>query len=184
MDPERTRRFESLARPNMAAAYNLALWMTRNPADAQDVVQEAFLRALRFFDGYRGGDARAWLLQIVRNAARTWLRAHRSATPGPREPEIGESLAAPAGPWEEPHERSNDPAELIAAMADAQTLREHVAALPADYREVLILREFEGLTYREIAVVLSAPIGTVMSRLSRARDRLAASLKATEGAPS
>jgi RNA polymerase sigma-70 factor (ECF subfamily) len=177
MDPERSRRFEALARPNMAAAYNLALWLTRNRSDAEDVVQEAFLRAFKFFDGYRGGDARAWLLQIVRNSAHTWLRANRSASANvsasaERElPETAEALAMP----------SDDPAELTASMAAAQQLRQAIAALPVDYREVLILREFEGLSYREIAEVVSAPIGTVMSRLSRARDRLAASVLAGEG---
>jgi RNA polymerase sigma-70 factor, ECF subfamily len=171
MDPERSRRFEALARPNMAAAYNLALWLTRNRSDAEDVVQEAFLRAFKFFDGYRGGDARAWLLQIVRNSAHTWLRANRSASAERELPETAEALAMP----------SDDPAELTASMAAAQQLRQAIAALPVDYREVLILREFEGLSYREIAEVVSAPIGTVMSRLSRARDRLAASVLAGEG---
>jgi RNA polymerase sigma-70 factor, ECF subfamily len=171
MDPERSRRFEALARPNMAAAYNLALWLTRNRSDAEDVVQEAFLRAFKFFDGYRGGDARAWLLQIVRNSAHTWLRANRSASAEGELPETAEAVAMP----------SDDPAELTASMAAAQQLRQAIAALPVDYREVLILREFEGLSYREIAEVVSAPIGTVMSRLSRARDRLAASVRAGEG---
>jgi RNA polymerase sigma-70 factor (ECF subfamily) len=171
MDPERSRRFEALARPNMAAAYNLALWLTRNRSDAEDVVQEALLRAFKFFDGYRGGDARAWLLQIVRNSAHTWLRTNRTASAERELPETAEALAMP----------SDDPAELTASMAAAQQLRQAIAALPVDYREVLILREFEGLSYREIAEVVSAPIGTVMSRLSRARDRLAATVLGGEG---
>ena len=173
MDPERTRRFEGLARPNMSAAYNLALWMTRNPADAQDIVQEAFLRAFRFFDGYRGGDARAWMLQIVRNTARSWLGANRSAILEREMPESAEPVAPPA----------DDPAERAASQADAQQLRAAIAALPEDYREVLVLREFEGLSYREIAEVVGTPVGTVMSRLSRARDRLAASVRGAEGLP-
>jgi RNA polymerase sigma factor (sigma-70 family) len=182
MDQERTRRFEALARPHMAAAYNLALWMTRNPADAEDVVQEAFLRAFRFFEGYRGGDARAWLLQIVRNASLSWLKAARTATADGADPAA--LMALPDASWESARERRDDPAELTASWAEAQQLRQAIAALPVEYREVLILREFEGLSYREIAQVINAPIGTVMSRLSRARDQLAASVRAMESAGS
>ena len=178
MDQERTRRFEALARPHMAAAYNLALWMTRNAADAEDVMQEAFLRAFRFFDGYRGGDARAWLLQIVRNASLSWLKAKR--TRSAEEADLAAFAVLPDAAWESARERGDDPAELTASWAEAQQLRGAVAALPVDYREVLILREFEGLSYRQIAQVIDAPIGTVMSRLSRARDQLAASVRALQ----
>jgi RNA polymerase sigma-70 factor (ECF subfamily) len=161
-DAARTRRFEAVALPHLAAAYNLARWICRNEADAADVVQEAVMRALRYFDSYHGGDARAWLLQIVRNSAYSWIAANRPA--GRVALDAGElDTAAVCDP----------PLDA----AEGELLRRAIARLPLEQREVLILREFEDLSYRQIADIIGTPIGTVMSRLSRARDQLAALMR-------
>ncbi len=153
-------RFEQTVLPHLDAAYNLARWLTRNDTDAADVVQEAFLRALKFFGGFRGGDTRAWLLTIVRNACYTWLRRNR----------VNE-LATPFD--EETHSvESDDPETILLEGADREMLRQALEALPVEFREVVILRELEGLSYKEIAGVADVPVGTVMSRLARARKRL------------
>jgi RNA polymerase sigma-70 factor, ECF subfamily len=167
----RTGRFEAVALPHLSAAYNLARWLCRNEADAADVVQEALMRALQYFDSYHGGDARAWLLQIVRNSAYTWIASNR---PAGRVPLDGDELdaamlaAQPMSPFTTQATAGGE------AAFDAVVLRRAIAQLPPDQREVLILREFEDLSYRQIAEVTGSPIGTVMSRLSRARDQLAA----------
>ena len=146
--------------PHLDSAYNLARWLTHNAADADDIVQEAYLSAFRYFDGFQGGDARAWLLTIVRNASYRWLRKNRFHQPAT---EFDEAIhAVPA---------ATDPETLILQHADSQLVEQAIRALPARFREVLILRELEGLSYREIADVVGVPIGTVMSSLSRARDR-------------
>jgi len=154
--------FEEAVMPHMDAAYNLARWLTRNDADAQDMVQEAYLRALRFFGGFRGNDARAWLLTIVRNTCYTWLRRHRS-------PELSCDLdeVVLARESEEP-----DPETEQLLKAQAQLVNQAIEKLPIEFREVVVLRELEELSYKEIAVVLGVPVGTVMSRLARARKRL------------
>ena len=157
-------RFEQAVLPHLDAAYNLARWLTRNDADAADVVQEAFLRALKFFGGFRGGDARAWLLTIVRNACYTWLRRNRVdelATAFDEESHSGES---------------DDPETILLEGADREMLRQALEALPVEFREVVILRELEGLSYKKIAGIADVPVGTVMSRLARARKRLRLSL--------
>ncbi|HEX9304866.1 MAG TPA: sigma-70 family RNA polymerase sigma factor [Thermoanaerobaculia bacterium] len=153
-------RFEQAVLPHMDAAYNLARWLTRNDADAADVTQEAFLRALKFFGGFRGGDTRAWLLTIVRNTCYTWLRRNRVnelATPFDEEAHSGES---------------DDPETILLEGADREMLRQALEALPVEFREVMILRELEGLSYKKIAGIADVPVGTVMSRLARARKRL------------
>jgi RNA polymerase sigma-70 factor (ECF subfamily) len=153
-------RFEQAVLPHLDAAFNLARWLTRNDADAEDVVQEGFLRALRFFGGFRGGDARAWLLTIVRNACYTWLRRNRVselATPFDEEEHSGES---------------DDPETELLEGADREILRQALEALPVEFREVVVLRELEGLSYKKIAGIADVPVGTVMSRLARARKRL------------
>jgi len=154
-------RFEQAVLPHLDAAYNLARWLTRNDADAADVVQESFLRALRFFGGFRGGDTRAWLLTIVRNASYTWLRRNRvhelAATPFDEEVHSGES---------------DDPETILLEGADTEMLGQALEALPVEFREVVILRELEGLSYKKIAGIADVPVGTVMSRLARARKRL------------
>lgn len=162
-DGTRTRRFEAVALAHLPAAYNLARWICRNEADAADVVQEALMRALQYFDSYRGGDARAWLLQIVRNSAHSWIGSNR---PAGRVSLVETEL--------DTAEDAEDPMSTVAAQAEAAGLRRAIAQLPLEQREVLVLREFEDLSYRQIADITDTPIGTVMSRLSRARDQLAA----------
>ena len=155
-------RFETAVLPHLDAAFNLARWLTRNDADAEDVVQEAYLRAFRFFGGFHGEDGRAWLLGIVRNTSYTWMQRNRS-------PELNMPLD------DEPHEVEGDdlnPEELLLQKADAQTLRQAVEELPLEFREVLVLRELDEMSYKQIAAVADLPLGTVMSRLARARKRL------------
>ena len=159
--------FEEAVLPHLDAAYNLARWLTRNDADAQDVVQEAFLRALRFFSGFRGDDARAWLLTIVRNTCYTWLKRTKS-----REVVSDFTEAIYARESDEP-----DPETVQLIKAQTQLVSEAIEKLPIEFREILVLRELEELSYKEIAEVTGIPIGTVMSRLARARKRLLASLK-------
>ena len=154
--------FETAVLPHLDAAFNLARWLTRNDADAEDVVQEAYLRAFRFFGGFHGEDGRAWLLEIVRNTSYTWMQRNRS-------PELNMPLD------DEPREVEGDdlnPEELLLQKADAQTLRQAVEELPLEFREVLVLRELDEMSYKQIAAVADLPLGTVMSRLARARKRL------------
>ena len=148
--------------PHLDAAYNLARWLVRNPQDAEDVVQEAYLRAVKFREGYLGGDARAWLLKIVRNASYTLIEKRR---PSESAEEFDETV------HEQPVKQPSAEAVLI-KDAEARAVRTALRRLPAEYREVLVLREFEGLAYKEIAEIVGIPIGTVMSSLSRARSQL------------
>ncbi len=153
--------FEECILPHLDAAYNLAHWLVRNPQDAQDVVQESFLRAFRFFPGFNGGDPKAWLLAIVRNTCFTWSRSANRAV---------------AEPFDEASHRPLNPAptaeERLAAEGDAAMLRNCIELLPTEFREVIVMRELEEMSYRQIAQAASVPEGTVMSRLSRARKRL------------
>ena len=154
--------FEQAVLPHLDAAYNLARWLTRNQMDAEDVVQEASLRAFRFFPGYSGGDARAWLLKIVRNTCYTWLHANRRVRDAA---EFDENLLlADSCP--------PNPEETVVQNDSQVLLRKALEELPPNFREVLILRELEGMSYREIAEVTGMPQGTVMSSLSRSRSRL------------
>jgi RNA polymerase sigma-70 factor, ECF subfamily len=177
-DADRSQQFEALVLPHLAAAYNLARWMCRSATDASDIVQEAMMRALQYFAGYRGGDARAWLLQIVRYAAHSWLARNRPVGQLPLPEECTEPAAAFDGRWLATSPAAGDPLLGLAAREEAEGLREAIARLPLEQREVLILREFEELSYREIASIIDAPLGTVMSRLARARDQLAALVRA------
>jgi RNA polymerase sigma-70 factor (ECF subfamily) len=157
--------------PHLDAAYNLARWLLRNDQDAQDAVQEACLRAYRAFDRFRGGDGRAWLLTIVRNVCYTHLRRVR------REPAL-EAFD------EETHGATANPGEMQALAwreAKGELLRQALERLPTEFREVIVLHELEGLPYREIAVVAEIPLGTVMSRLARARQKLQGELLALAG---
>jgi RNA polymerase sigma-70 factor, ECF subfamily len=160
------RDFEELVVPHFDAAFNYARWLTRNDAEAQDVVQDAYVRALRFFSSLRGDDARAWLLTIVRN---TWCsRFARQRAPG---------LPAVFDDRTDPRLDDNlDPEALMIQRQTIETVRRAVEALPVDFREVIVLRELEGLSYKEIATIVEIPIGTVMSRLARGRERLLAML--------
>jgi RNA polymerase sigma factor (sigma-70 family) len=159
---EKLARFEQLVLPHLDAAHNLARWLVRHDHDAQDVVQETYLRAFRFFEGFRGGDPRAWLLRIVRNTCFDWLRKNQ---PFEAAAEFDEELHSS-------ERESPSPEALALQMADAQRLQHALEELPQAFREVLVLREIEGLSYKEIAEVAGIPIGTVMSSLSRARLRL------------
>ena len=160
---DRKRRFELLALPHLDAAFNLARWLAGNSADAEDVVQDAYLRAYRYFDSFQGGEFRVWLLSIVRNSFLDWIKENRSsrllfqAEPAS---ETGDQL------WTE---HARDPEALLLDSIDSQTLEQLMLRLPLEYREVLLLREVEDLSYKEIAVIVNTPQGTVMSRLSRAR---------------
>jgi RNA polymerase sigma factor (sigma-70 family) len=154
--------FEEAVMPHLDAAYNLARWLTRNEADAQDMVQEAYLRALRFFGGFHGTDARAWLLTIVRNTCYTWLKRNRSQELSGDFEEVVLTKES-----DEP-----DPEVSHVLKVRSQLINEAIEKLPIEFREVVILRELEELSYKEIAAITGIPIGTVMSRLSRARKRL------------
>lgn len=162
LDAATAARFEQTALPHLDAAYTLARHLLRNEQDAEDAVQEAFLRAIRHFDGYRGGDMRAWVLTIVRRSCYTWLRRHR----GERETtEFDETIHHAPAAVEDPEAQA-----LHGALREA--LAQAIAELPVEFREVVVLRDVQGLSYGEIAEVVGIPIGTVMSRLSRARQRL------------
>jgi RNA polymerase sigma-70 factor, ECF subfamily len=162
LDAATAARFEQTAVPHLDAAYTLARHLLRNEQDAEDAVQEAFLRAIRHFDGYRGGDMRAWVLTIVRRSCYTWLRRHR----GEREnTEFDETIHHAPAAAEDPESQA-----LHGALREA--LAQAIAELPVEFREIVVLRDVQGLSYAEIAEVVGIPIGTVMSRLSRARQRL------------
>ena len=152
--------FEETILPHLDAAYNLARWLTRDAADAEDVVQEAYLRAFKFFDGFHGGDSRAWVLKIVRNTCYSWMqknRAHEIATEFDEELHSGEA---------------RDAETVMIGNIDTKMLRHLLDELPVEFREIFILREMEGMSYKEIAAIADLPLGTVMSRLARARQRL------------
>jgi RNA polymerase sigma-70 factor (ECF subfamily) len=161
--------FEESVLPHLDAAFNYARWLTRDRAEAEDVVQDACVRAMTFFGSFRHDNARAWLFTIVRN---TWLnRVARQATAGRAMPLDHGSM--------EVEDRALDPEEQLFQQHAVTRVRAALEQLPVDFREVLVLREMEGLSYKEIAAVLHIPIGTVMSRLARARDRLTAVLNLT-----
>ena len=161
-DSDRTRRFEERILPHLDASYNLARWLLHSDEGAEDVVQEAFLRAYRFFDGYRGGDSRAWLLTIVRNTCYSWLRRHR----------VGDLLDSLDDELHPDEDVASNPEKLLERLNVEQSVKRALEKLPADFREVIVLRELEGLSYKEIAECANLPIGTVMSRLARARRQL------------
>jgi RNA polymerase sigma-70 factor (ECF subfamily) len=160
LDSHDRLRFEQLVLPHLDAAFNLARWILRGRSDAEDVAQEAMLRALRFFRGFHSGDARAWLLQIVRNTCYTWLEKNR---PMELTTEFDEELYSQAG---------STPESLAIAGDNRERLTRAIEALPPRFREVLVLRELQGCSYKEIAAITAMPLGTVMSALARARQRL------------
>lgn len=162
LSPKDLERFNACVLPHLDAAYNLARYLVRDPHDAEDAVQEAFLRAIRHFGGFRGADGRAWLLTIVRNTCFTQLGRRRPA--GDRI-EFDEKIHSPEAEAPEPE------AALANALA-AESVRAGLDRLAVEFREVLVLRELEGLSYKEIAQVAGVPIGTVMSRLARGRKQL------------
>jgi RNA polymerase sigma-70 factor (ECF subfamily) len=160
--------FEATVLPHMDAAFNFARWLTRNDEEAEDVVQDACVRALRYFSSLRDDDARAWFFAIVRN---TWY------TRVSRRPVVA-GTGSPDGTHGEPFDEAPDPEAQLLQQHTVARVREAIGRLPVEFREVIVLREMEGLSYKEIATVVRVPIGTVMSRLSRARERLLAELKA------
>ena len=163
--------FEAVMLPHLDAAHNLARWLLRNEQDAQDVVQEAYLRAFRSFGGFHGSNGRAWLLTIVRNTSYTLLKKNRAV-------DLSTTFD------EEIHVSGHDsvsPATILERSEDAELVREAMDELPAEFREILALRHQEGLSYKEIADIAQIPPGTVMSRLSRARDKLKECLAARIG---
>lgn len=156
------RRFEQCVLPHLDAAYNLARWLTHNDQDAEDVVQESYLRAFKFFDGFHNTDSRPWLLAIVRNTYYTLLqqqRMHDVVTPFDEEVH---SLDI----------ENQNPEELLIQSINSQLLKDAINELPVEFREVIVLRELEDLSYKEIAEIAGIPLGTVMSRLARARKKL------------
>jgi RNA polymerase sigma-70 factor, ECF subfamily len=159
-------KFESAVLEHLDAAHNLARWLMRNDQDAQDVVQESCINALRAFDSFRGADFRAWFLTIVRNTSFTWLRRRKSSS-GPASEQSLEVSAEIAADCE-----LYDPQAIAIRAADVDLVRRAIAALPQILREVLVLREMEGLSYKEIGKIVGVPIGTVMSRLARGRMHL------------
>jgi RNA polymerase sigma factor (sigma-70 family) len=167
MDDKRGR-FEAQVLPHLDAAYRLARWLARSPADADDAVQEAILRAFRAFDALRGSDAKAWLLAIVRNCSSTARRREQRRAFEPL-PEDGDAVAGEAMIATTP-----DPESAAVHRDDERTFDRLVASLSTEHREVLVLREIEDMDYREIATITNLPIGTVMSRLARARLALKA----------
>lgn len=163
--------FESTVLPHLDAAYNLARWLIRNDHDAQDVVQESVIRAYRFFDGFHGGDARAWLLAIVRNSCYTWLRRNRERGRATDFDEDQHSLECEPT-QDQPDSAMGDPQLVWLQRAEARLVREAIEALPLEFREVVVFRDLEGFSYKEISDIARIPIGTVMSRLARARKQL------------
>jgi RNA polymerase sigma-70 factor (ECF subfamily) len=162
----RRSRFEAVALPHLDAAYSLARWLTRNDTDAADVVQEAYLRAFRYFDTYRDGDAKSWVLRIVRRTCYSWLERNRPADVVALETAGGVEDAVAAVP------EAGDTEALLLNRSDLRRLDQLLEALPVPLRETIVLRELQELGYREIAEVTGVPIGTVMSRLHRARSAL------------
>ncbi|KPU97677.1 RNA polymerase subunit sigma-24 [Variovorax paradoxus] len=169
---DRTRQFEAAALPHLDAAWNLARWLLRDDRLAEDAVQEAYLRAFRFFDGLRGENARPWLLGIVRNACYDWMRQNRQLADQVEFDELRDSESADATAPE-----AGDPARLWERRVQGERVNAAIDALPAVYREAIVLRELEELRYEDIARIAGVPLGTVMSRLSRARALLRESLR-------
>ena len=161
-------RFEAAILPHLDAAYNLARWLMRNDADADDAVQDACLRAIRFIGGLRGGDGRVWLLAIVRNTC--YSRLKRAQSRGV-ESEFDDEIHSPEA-------EAANPEGLLERSRDSEALRQALEDLPEEFREVIVMREFEGMAYKAIAEVAEVPIGTVMSRLARGRRRLLQALSA------
>jgi RNA polymerase sigma-70 factor, ECF subfamily len=161
------RVFEETVLPHLDAAFNYARWLTKNDADAEDVVQDACVRAMRYFSSFRDDDARAWLFTIVRNA---WYSRVS------RRPRVTDTTPFGATS-DEPRDGALDPEERLLQQHSVALVRAALERLPIDFREVIVLREIEGLSYKEIAAVVCVPVGTVMSRLARGRERLSAVLK-------
>jgi RNA polymerase sigma-70 factor (ECF subfamily) len=175
---DKARRFRDAALPHLDDAYSLARYLMRNPADAEDAVQECYLRALRHFDSYRGPAMKPWLLAILRNVCNSEF-ARRGRQEIPTDFVEDESTADELQIWQEP---TSSPETAMVRRQDGDTIRRLVAALPQPFREAIVLREINDLSYHEIAKVAGIPVGTVMSRLARARSMLRAAWNGAEGA--
>lgn len=160
-EQDKAARFEQAVLPHLDAAHNLARWLIRQPEDAEDMVQESYMRAFSSFEGFRGGNGRAWILTIVRNTCYTWLQRGRLSE---MTTEFDEETHSP--------ETAANPEVLLLGEANRELLAKALEELPLEFREALVLRELEGLSYKEIADVTGVPLGTVMSRLARARNLL------------
>jgi RNA polymerase sigma-70 factor (ECF subfamily) len=164
LEPPEPKSFEQLMLPHMDSAYNIARWLLKDPHQADDAVQEAFLRALKAFSRFRGNDGRAWLLTIVRNTCFSQMRANKKGSR--EEPFVDDLHGAPDGTAQE---------NAVAwTEVRSETLNKALERLPAEFREVIVLHELEGMSYRQIAEITEIPLGTVMSRLARARSKLEA----------
>lgn len=169
-DLHKTERFNQIALPHLDAAYNLAKWLTRNSQDAEDVVQESFIKAFRYFDGFRGDDGRAWLLAIVRNTSYTWLQSNNNLPSETFDENCGHGdfyrqfAGSPS--------LTDNPEQVIMQQGEKNLIDAAIQTLPIEFREVLVLRELEDFSYHEIATIVGIPVGTVMSRLARARAQM------------
>jgi RNA polymerase sigma-70 factor (ECF subfamily) len=179
-DQERMRRFRDAALPHLDDVYTLARYLMRNPTDAEDAVQECYLRALRHFDSYRGPAMKPWLLAILRNVCNAEF-ARRGKEEVPTDFAQDESTAEDMPMWQEPEA---SPEKMMLRQQDSATIRRLVAELPEPFREAIVLREVNDLSYQEIAEVAGVPVGTVMSRLARARAMLRSAWNAAEAATS
>jgi RNA polymerase sigma factor (sigma-70 family) len=177
-DPDRARRFRDAALPYLDEAYTLARYLLRDPTDAEDAVQECYLRAFKHFDGYRGPAMKPWLFAILRNVCRAEY-ARRASSPTTTFEDTPDD-AAQTPLW---HEAQETPEAQMLRRWDADTIRRLVSALAEPFRETFVLREINNLSYREIADVIEAPVGTVMSRLARARAMLRSAWMAEEELP-
>jgi len=165
------KRFQALVLPHLDSAFNLARWLTRSHQDAEDVVQEAYLRAFKFFDGFHGEDGRAWMLSIVRNTFYTWYQQNKAGTPNT---EFAEELHSAGGDVSTvAHYADNNPESLLIQKDSQRQMQRALEALSVEFREVMVMRELEDLSYKQIAGIVGIPIGTVMSRLGRGRKQLA-----------
>jgi RNA polymerase sigma-70 factor, ECF subfamily len=170
-EQHKQKRFQEVTLPHLDAVYNLARWLTRNDDDAQDIAQEAYLRALKFFDGFHGDDGRAWLLTIVRNTYYTWLKKNRIRVQEESFDEEIHGLGDGSTTLVDSISHGN-PEVLLMQQASKQIINKALEQLPVESREVIVLRELEDLSYKEIASIVEVPMGTVMSRLARARKLL------------
>ena len=168
----KAKRFEQTVLPHLHAAYNLARWLVRSDVDAQDIVQEAYLRAYKFFDSFKGDDARPWLLTIVRNASYSHLEKNRLHLAQHLPLDETQDGSAMEGSATMLNQADNNPEAILARLDDERFFHQALEQLPVEFREALVLRELENLSYKEIAAIAGIPIGTVMSRLARARKML------------
>lgn len=175
MHPTKEKRFQELVIPHLNSAFNLARWLTRNGPDAEDIVQEAYCRAFTFFDSFYGEDGRAWLLTIVRNTFYTWHQQNQT-----QNTEFDEQLHGPQGESVTVDDKTDNNPESILMQKDSQQQLLHaLQTLPLAFREVMVLRELEELSYKQIAIIIGIPVGTVMSRLGRGRELLQKTLQQT-----